>query len=504
MCQQLLTSILFACVLHAAANTYHVSTAGNNANSGFSLGTAWATLQYAADHISAGDTVLVENGSYTGFNLMDNNATAMDPTVFLANGDNVQVMVPCSYNNLDGINLENVAYVEARGFIVNGMPRTGIRTALSDHVTLAWNSCGNNGEWGILTGFAEHILIEHNTCYGSIGQHGIYFSNSADNPVIRYNECYDNYDNGIHMNGDIDQGGDGIISNAQVYGNVIHNNGTGGGSGINCDGVINSVFYNNVLYGNHASGISLYQIDGAAPSTGDQVYNNVIINAADSRWCVNITTGCTGNQVLNNVLINEHPWHGSISCDATALTGFVSDHNIIVNSFTTDDGNSVLTLAQWQVLGHDTHSLIANAQNTLFVDPASGDFHTLNAQSQQVDAGTSAVLPVVIDDIEGQPRPQGNGYDIGCYESDFSTGMWAVDALAGGALLVQTSDGLHVINAPGGSALSVFDVTGQVTFRQVINVNDALIAQQLDERSIAVLRSHDGALLRALKLMPLR
>mgnify|MGYP003418172734 CR=1 FL=1 len=43
--------------------------------------------------------------------------------------------------------------------------------------------------------------------------------------------------------------------------------GAGGGSGINGDGLINSVIRNNLLYDNHASGISLYRIDGATGAT---------------------------------------------------------------------------------------------------------------------------------------------------------------------------------------------------------------------------------------------
>lgn len=117
---------------------------------------------------------------------------------------------------------------------------------------------------------------------------GIYFSNSADDPIIRFNHCFDNNANGIHMNG-VNLGGDGVISNAQVYGNTIHGSGTTGGSGINCDGVVNSVIYNNLLFDNHAGGISLYKIDAGAPSTGNLVYNNIIINARNARWCINIT-----------------------------------------------------------------------------------------------------------------------------------------------------------------------------------------------------------------------
>ena len=43
------------------------------------------------------------------------------------------------------------------------------------------------------------------------------------------------------MNGDESQGGDGMISGALVERNVIYGNGVGGGSGINMDGVTDSV-----------------------------------------------------------------------------------------------------------------------------------------------------------------------------------------------------------------------------------------------------------------------
>jgi parallel beta-helix repeat protein/predicted outer membrane repeat protein len=51
-----------------------------------------------------------------------------------------------------------------------------------------------------------------------------------------------------------------------------------------------------------------------------------------------------------------------------------------------------------------------------FVDPDSSDYH-LSSESPCVDAGTDAG---VYDDFEGDPRPQGNGYDIGYDESPYS------------------------------------------------------------------------------------
>ena len=414
-------SLLFQLPVMALwAATYHVATNGNNNNSGLSLTSSWATLQHAADQALAGDSVIVHDGFYQGFSAMDNSGTPSAPIVFTALGNDVLIDQPCSYNNLDGINVEGVNWIVIEGFTVNDMPRTGIRTALSDHVTIRWNSCNSNYKWGILTGFAEHVIIEHNTCSGSEDEHGIYFSNSADDPIIRFNHCFDNNANGIHMNGDVSLGGDGVISNAQVYGNIIHGNGAAGGSGINCDGVINSVFYNNLLYDNHASGISLYQIDAGAPSTGNRVYNNTIVNASDARWCINITDGCTGNQVINNILINEHPFRGSIVVAADALTGFVSDFNLVMERLSPDGDATILDLAEWQALGYDANSQVVAPQGALFISPGS-DLHPLSGTAQMVNAGTNAVTAVLSTDLDGLPRPQGAAFDIGCYE--FLSGM---------------------------------------------------------------------------------
>lgn len=439
------------------ATTYHVAVDGNDANSGLSQAAAFATIQHGADIALMGDSVLVHPGDFQGFATMDNSGSPDMPIVFLGTG--ATITSPCAYNDLDGINVEGVSWVVIEGFTVNGMPRTGIRTVVSDHVSIRYNTCADNGVWGILTGFAEHCIIEHNACSGSIDQHGIYFSNSADDPIIRFNHCFDNHDNGIHMNGDESQGGDGLISNAQVYGNIIHGNGTGGGSGINCDGVLNSVFYDNLLYDNHASGISLYQIDGAAPSTDNRVYNNTIINADDARWCVNITDGCTGNQVLNNILINLHPFRGSIVVAADALDGFVSDYNLVVERLSPDGDATILDLAGWQGLGYDTHSQVADPQSALFMGYQSADFHPLNATAQMVDAGTNAVSSVVTIDLDGTARPQGAAYDIGCYEGGFNTAVQEVMAKRP-SLIVQGLN-LMLVGVPDGCSFEWMDSAGR-------------------------------------------
>jgi hypothetical protein len=58
-----------------------------------------------------------------------------------------------------------------------------------------------------------------------------------------------------------------------------------------------------------------------------------------------------------------------------------------------------------------THSLYD--QDPQFVDPVSGDYHLMDG-SPAIDAGTPHSAPAF--DIDGDARPQGDGYDIGADE----------------------------------------------------------------------------------------
>jgi len=393
--------------------TYYVFESGSNSNNGLTPQTAFATLQYAADMVSAGDSVLVLEGNYVGFDIRTN-GTQNSPIVFKAIENNVVIDERNSITS-DGINIENAGWIVIDGFEVMDQPRAGIRIVLSDFVKIKNNNCHNNYRWGIFTGFTNDILIENNSCSFSEDEHGIYVSNSSDRPIIRNNHSFNNNGCGIHMNGDISMGDDGIISNAVVEGNIIHDNGYGGGSAINMDGVQDSEIFNNLIYNNHATGIAMYQIDGGDGSKNNKVYNNTVIQPSDGRWNILVTDGSTGNTLYNNILISHHSFRGSISIDAASTSGFTGDYNILVNRLSNDDGNSNMTLGQWQSLGYDLHSMIADPENQIFVDHTNGNFHLLQT-SQAVDAGTNLVLPTVFEDLDNVSRPQGTGFEIGAYE----------------------------------------------------------------------------------------
>lgn len=416
VCRGAVGAIFVLLLAHAAHGaTYWVKNGGSDAANGLSQATAWATLVHAADVVGPGDTVRVQGGDYQGFYL-ETSGTAGSPITFQADGPNVRI----TQNNPttpDGINLEGASWVVLDGFVVNDRSRAGIRAVLGDHVTIRNCSLGSNFKWGILTGFVDDLLIEHNEAYGSEDEHGIYVSNSSDRPVVRYNRVHHNVGNGLHFNGDAETCcGDGLIEDAVVEGNVIWENGTAGGSGINMDGGVGGVIRNNLLYANHASGISLYRIDGGAPSTGNLVVNNTIVQASNARWAINISDGSTGNTLRNNILWNAHPSRGVISIDNASRPGFTSDYNSVMSRFSLDGGDTVVSLATWQGQGYDAHSFVATPADH-FVSPGS-DWHLLPT-SPAVDVGTATGAPSV--DLDGAPRPIGAGVDLGAYELQLTT-----------------------------------------------------------------------------------
>jgi len=412
----------------AAATEYFVAPNGANTNSGTSETLAWKTLQHAASQVAAGDVVTVLPGTYAGFHLTKDgtaNARITFRAVDSALAPNPAVIVDANNGTtIDRINLEGASYVTIEGFTVigTGDPATNrscIRSVLAQFVTVRRNRCDLGGRWGIFTGFVDDLLIEDNETSRSADEHGIYVSNSGDRPVIRRNVSWGNHSNGIHMNGDLSQGGDGVISDAVVERNVIYENGNGnpifgapGGSGINCDGVRDSVFRNNLLYANHKSGISLYRIDGGDGSRNNLVVHNTVWNASDARWCLNIQDGSTGNHVRNNIFFNDHPTRGAIDISGSSLPGFVSNHNVVKDKFGID--GAFVTFAQWKAQTAQDASSTVSTPAATFKNAATFDLD-LSANSPARDTGTAT--EAASEDVLGKPRPYGLGFDRGAYES---------------------------------------------------------------------------------------
>jgi parallel beta-helix repeat protein len=402
--------------------TYVVSPGGDDEAAGNDKA-PWRTLQRAAEAVRPGDTVIVRAGTYVGFVLGGNKplgATADAPITFLAEPgvtiDSRNAKTP------NGIDLQTGChYVTIKGFTINNasgsISRSGILIRWSDHVRIIGNVCLDNGVWGIFTSHCDDTLVENNVTARSKREHGIYLSNSVDRCVVRGNTVFGNAGCGIHLNGDIHMGGNGLITNTLVENNIIYDNGKPrGGSAINGDGLQNCVIRCNVLYDNHASGISLFRIDGAHGSHDNFVINNTIVMASEGRFALNINNASTNNAVCNNILFNLNPSSGSIRLSPDSLPGLVSDHNIVLDRFSTNgDERKSSSLADWRALtGQDQHSQLSTS-NEVFVNAPAHDFH-LAPSGPALRAGTTALAPYQMprSDLEGHAL--GSPPDLGAYQ----------------------------------------------------------------------------------------
>jgi hypothetical protein len=275
------------------------------------------------------------------------------------------------------------------------------------------NNCHDNSRWGIFTGYAQDFQVTGNVAARSAIEHGIYVSNSSDNPVVRGNVVHDNHASGIQINTDPALPGDGIVTNALVENNVVYSNGVAGGAAINLASVRSSLFRNNLLYNNHASGIAGWD-DGDGSRWGtksNRFLNNTIIQASDGRFAVSLQNGSTNNVFQNDVIFHTGT-RGSYDTDKSSRTGLVSDYNVVTNVYSL--GGKFVNYTKWRSMGFDAHSVVLTSMAGLFVNPSAGDYHLPNG-SPAIDVGTTrADVPV---DLDGVARPQRLRYDIGAYEA---------------------------------------------------------------------------------------
>jgi hypothetical protein len=183
------------------------------------------------------------------------------------------------------------------------------------------------------------------------------------------------------------------IYNATGFGIQIYK--TSGTNGINCS---YNIVRNNKIHdtGSGNSGLLFAQGDG------NLAYDNVLWN---NNRGIQVAYGASNTQVYNNTIYHSTGeagiWNGHKGASNSIFRNNILYHNTN-NDNILDEGTATMM----------DHNLVGGV-NPLFVNVAANDFH-LQAGSPAINAGTMVALVPV--DLDGIPRPQGNGYDIGALE----------------------------------------------------------------------------------------
>ena len=373
----------------AAGALYRVDPAGDD-RADCSRAAPCREIARVAPLLRAGDLLLVGEGDYAPFELIEARGSAMAPIVLFAEGAGAVVRgEPCDRRDRscrDAIYIERSHHLVLDGVGASDAARAGLAVELGRDIAVRNGVFADNGRWGIFSSFVDDLVIEHNQTRGSVGEHGIYASNSGDRTIIRANLVHDNRASGIQINADWnvkDATGfypgevDGITTGAVVESNVIYRNGPGGGGAINLDGVQDSVVRNNLLVANQASGIVAYgDADGSEDDTGDDgdgrlgprgmiVEHNTVVQPPGGRAALLFRYSVGPNRARNNILV--HPdGPGLLVGGDDDIRHLDSDHNVLARvRLGNDEPVRIIDLAAWQARGRDAHS-IAAARSVLF------------------------------------------------------------------------------------------------------------------------------------------
>jgi hypothetical protein len=406
----------------ATGKTYYV--APNGGGSACSQAFPCREISAPLEHTQPGDVVLVADGTYASFSVAGISGTAAAPIVIYAQGSAANVSPG---GDRDSILVENSFYVTLDGLNAGGAERAGLAVICSNHVAIRNGRYLANHKWGIFSGFADDLVLEHNEAGGSKVEHGIYVSNSADRPIIRANLSHDNAGCGIQINADVSTtpeatcawkraGGvvDGICTGAVVEDNVLYGNGSRGGAGINLDGVQDSIVRNNLLFENHASGIANFDERGAAGPKGMEIVGNTVVQAAGARNGLLFLATTGPSRVRDNILYHPDPNKAGFELGGAADIANVDSDDNVVDRF--NMGERIVSLKEFQATyKKEAHSIAGATPAQLFSD-AAARIYTLAPGSPAIGHGTFEPRAPV--DLVGKARPsrRGEAPDIGALQ----------------------------------------------------------------------------------------
>jgi len=252
----------------------------------------FCTIGAAAKQAQAGDTVLVNAGTYPGTSVDPaNSGTASSPITFTANAG-----VTIS-GGTGGFALSGRSNVVINGFTITGTFANGISVSGGSNVVISQNTVSQAGQ--PVSGQTAFGIYLHNLAGGEVignvshdnSAHGIYLNGSTTGVTVEGNTSYHNaYQYQRNANGI-----DDVAPGNSIIGNVTYANED---SGINIfPGANNTLIADNVSYDNGDHGI-----DNNSVSGGRIIENTVYYNCTDG---INVEGTSSNYLIENNIAVNN-------------------------------------------------------------------------------------------------------------------------------------------------------------------------------------------------------
>ena len=339
------------------------------------------TLQRAADIVNPGDVVLVADGTYTTLTdyllTISRGGTSTNKVTFKAVNRWGAKLWGQGGASPNGIRVE-AAYVRIEGFDIYEFSDLGVYNASGSFFELSGNhihhigrmTCSNStiGRDGYYSQGQNDIMIERNL-FNDIGRL-IPGENGCVTTAVHF-------DHGIYMSG----------SRVTIRNNVFYNMRTG---------------WPIQLYPNPSSDVRIYANTFAGHIQDGEVGQIII-------WPV-----CSNIDISNNIFYQTK---GSlVHMGNSTTTGKVHNNlsDVAVSGIFDVAQSGVTTSGNLLNVSPNFVSLVVSGG----IVSGTPDFH-LRVGSPAIDAGLA--LADVPTDFDGNARPQGRGYDLGCFEYLFST-----------------------------------------------------------------------------------
>jgi len=509
--------LLFIITLSTQANTYYVAPDGNNIDSG-NFQNPWKTIKYGISDLQAGDTLYIRDGKYSEvFKISNKLGNEGNPIVISGYSEERPVidgdgLVAGLWSSL--ISFESNEYIIFQNIEVTNSRGTGIRILSSDHITLRNIWVHYTGYDGIEGKYSDYLTVEDSRLWNTNivndedGPWYEYFmwggaitscgDDNASGPaahdiVIRGNEIFQNYGEGINMWGH----NDGVIIEDNTFWDCW-------APAIHFPNSENILIQRNLLY--HTNDAEFLR--EGEPSTGIAFINEVPPtkpgNIKDITVINNLVMGFNNSIVfwedeiggtIQNVLIAHNTF-----VDAHANTG-ESESIFILNTAIENiriENNIILQEDNSASLGYSTatsgisysHNLWypgnppdnMQSDNDILQNPLisrSGstgpglltpDYFKIGVNSPAIGAGK--ILPEVTEDFSGRART-GNPA-IGAFESNVTTNINKNNNLDNFVKIYPNpvSKKLNIIidgDKYKNYTLRLFDIKGRLVKKVIIN-----------------------------------